>query len=66
MKDVRDQVVRKVRQRGSLWAKLEDVRKAVNVRVYPTELAGSDKVNLEFFQESMDGLVKTLFEQIPK
>lgn len=66
MKDVRDQVVREVRQRGSLSAKLEDVRKAVNVRVYATEFAGSDKENLEFFQESMDGLVKALFEQIPK
>jgi len=63
---VRDQVVREVRQRGSLSAKLEDVRKAVNVRVYAAEFAGTDKENLEFFQESMDGLVQTLFEQIPK
>jgi len=66
MQDVRDQVVREVRQRGSLSAKLEDVRKAVNVRVYAAEFAGTDKENLEFFQESMDGLVQTLFEQIPK
>ncbi len=66
MKDVRDQVVRETRQRGPLTAKLEDVRKAVNVRSYAAEFAGTDKENLEFFQESMDGLVKTLFEQIPK
>ena len=66
MKDVRDQVVREVRTRGSLSAKLEDVRKAVNTRSYTAEFAGTDKENVAFFQESMDGLVKTLFEQVPK
>ncbi len=38
----------------------------INVRVYAAEFAGSDKDSLEFFQESMDGLVKALFEQIPQ
>lgn len=66
MKDVRDQVVREVRTRGSLSAKLEDVRKSVNTRSYTAEFAGTDKENVAFFQESMDGLVKTLFEQVPK
>jgi cyclase len=66
MKDVRDQVVREARRLGPLSAKLEDVRKGVNYRVYAAEFAGTDKESLEFFQESMDGLVKTLFEQVPK
>ena len=66
MKDVRDQVLREVRQRGSLSAKLEDVRKAVDVRSYAAEFAGNDKESLAFFQESMNGLVRLLFEQAPK
>jgi glyoxylase-like metal-dependent hydrolase (beta-lactamase superfamily II) len=66
MKDVRDQVVREVRRRGSISARLEDVRKSVNTEIYAQEFAGTDKENLEFFRESMDGLVKTLFEQVAK
>ena len=66
MKDVRDQVVRETRRLGPLSAKLEDVRKSVNYKTYAAEFAGTDKESLEFFTESMDGLVKTLFEQIPK
>lgn len=66
MKDVRDQVVREVRRRGSLSARPEDVRKSVNTEIYAQEFAGTDKENLEFFRASMDGLVKTLFEQVAK
>lgn len=66
MKDVRDQVLREVRRRGSLSAKLEDVRKAVDTRSYAAEFAGTDKESLEFFRESMDGLVRLFFEQAPK
>jgi cyclase len=66
MKDIRDQVVRECRRLGPLSAKLEDVRKGVNVKVYAAEFAGSDKENLGFFTESMDGLVRTLYEQVPK
>jgi len=66
MKDVRDQVLREVRKRGSLSAKLEDVRKAVDTRSYAAEFAGTDKESLAFFRESMDGLVRLFFEQAPK
>jgi glyoxylase-like metal-dependent hydrolase (beta-lactamase superfamily II) len=66
MKDIRDQVVRETHRLGPLSAKLEDVRKGVNYKTYAAEFAGTDKENLEFFTESMDGLVKTLYEQIPK
>ena len=66
MKDVRGQVIASVRRLGSLSAKLEDVRKSVNVAPYEAELAGSDEESREFFRESMDGLVRLLFEQVPK
>lgn len=66
MMDVRDQVVRETRRLGPLSAKLEDVRQGVNCKTYAAEFAGTDKENLEFFAESREGLVKTLFEQIPK
>ena len=66
MKDVRGQVVASVRRLGSLSAKLEDVRKSVNVGTYAAEFAGKDPENLEFFQESMDGLVRLFYEQAPK
>jgi glyoxylase-like metal-dependent hydrolase (beta-lactamase superfamily II) len=66
MKDIRDQVVREARRLGPLSAKLEDVRKGVNYKTYTAEFAGTDPQNVEFFNESMDGLVRTLFEQVPK
>ena len=66
MKDVRDQVTQEVRRRGSLAAKLEDVRKAIDMRSYETEFAGTDPESIEFFLESMDGLVRLFFEQAPK
>ena len=66
MKDLRGQVVATVRRVGSLSAKLEDVRKSVSYRSYGAEFAGADKDNQEFFQESMDGLVRLLYEQVPK
>jgi len=64
MRDVRDQVVAQVRKRGSLSAKLEDVRKAIDFGTAEKRFAGDDPDNVEFFRESMDGLVKTLFYQI--
>jgi cyclase len=64
MRSVRDQVVAEVRRRGSLSAKLEDVRKAIDFGTAEKRFAGSDPDNVEFFRESMDGLVKTLFYQI--
>ncbi|HET9252981.1 MAG TPA: MBL fold metallo-hydrolase [Candidatus Eisenbacteria bacterium] len=66
MRDVRDQVVAAVRRMGSLSAKLEDVRKTVSLGAYEAEFAGADEESREFFRESMDGLVRLLFEQIPK
>ena len=66
MKDVRGQVVAAVRRQGSLSAKLEDVRKAVNVTAYEAEFAGADAESREFFRESMNGLIRLLFEQVPK
>ena len=66
MKDVRDHVVRETHRLGPLSAKLDDVRKGVNYKTYAAEFAGTDKESLEFFTESMDGLVKCLFEQVPK
>lgn len=64
--DARDRVVAETRRRGSLSARYEDVRKAVDLSAYEAELAGSDPDNREWFEESMDGLVKTLVEQIAK
>lgn len=66
MKDVRDQVVSKVRRLGSLSARLEDVRKDVSYASYEPEFAGTDQESVEFFRESMDGLVRLLYEQAPK
>ena len=66
MKEVRHQVRREVERRGSLSAKLEDVRKAVDLRSYEAEFAGTDRESIEFFRESMDGLVRLFFEQVPK
>jgi cyclase len=66
MKDVREQVVSRVRRLGSLSAKLEDVRKDVSYASYEAEFAGTDRESLEFFRESMDGLVRLFYEQAPK
>jgi cyclase len=66
MKDVRDQVTQELRRRGSLAAKLEDIRKDIDLRSYETDFAGTDPESIEFFGESMDGLVRLFFEQAPK
>jgi glyoxylase-like metal-dependent hydrolase (beta-lactamase superfamily II) len=66
MKDMRDQVIVTVRRLGSLSAKLDAVRKGLNYGSYAAEFAGTDKDSQEFFQESMDGLVRLLYEQVPK
>jgi glyoxylase-like metal-dependent hydrolase (beta-lactamase superfamily II) len=64
LRDARRQVVAEVRKRGSLSAKLEDVRKAVDFGEAEKQFAGTDPESVEFFRESMEGLVKTLFYQI--
>jgi hypothetical protein len=53
-----------VRRRGSLSAKQEDVRKAIDCSAAEKQFAGDDPLNQEWFRESMDGLVKSLFYQI--
>jgi glyoxylase-like metal-dependent hydrolase (beta-lactamase superfamily II) len=64
LRSVRAQVVAEVRKRGSLSAKLEDVRRAIDFGTAERRFAGSDSESVEFFRESMDGLVKTFFYQI--
>lgn len=64
LRSVRAQVVAEVRKRGSLSAKLEDVRRAIDFGAAERRFAGSDSESVEFFRESMDGLVKTFFYQI--
>jgi glyoxylase-like metal-dependent hydrolase (beta-lactamase superfamily II) len=64
LKQTRDQVVQEVRRRGSLSAKHEDVRKAIDFSAAEKRFAGDDADNLEYFRESMDGLVEGLFYQI--
>jgi len=64
LKWTRDQVVHEVRTRGSLSSKEEDVRKAIDFGAAEKQFAGDDADNLEFFRESVDGLVRGLFYQI--
>lgn len=64
LRRVRAQVVAEVRKRGSLSARLEDVRGAIDLSADERQFAGTDPDNVEFFRESMDGLVKTLFYQV--
>lgn len=64
LRDTREKVVEEVRRRGSLSAKQEDVRKAIDFSAAEKQFAGDDADNLEYFRESMDGLVRGLFYQI--
>lgn len=64
LRDTRQKVVQEVRNRGSLSAKHEDVRKAIDFSAAEKKFAGDDPLNQEWFRESMDGLVKGLFYQI--
>lgn len=64
LRETREKVVQEVRRRGSLSAKQEDVRKAIDFSAAEKQFAGDDPLNQEWFRESMDGLVKSLFYQI--
>jgi glyoxylase-like metal-dependent hydrolase (beta-lactamase superfamily II) len=64
LRDTREKVVQEVRRRGSLSAKEEDVRKSIDFSAAEKQFAGDDADNLEFFRESVDGLVRGLFYQI--
>jgi glyoxylase-like metal-dependent hydrolase (beta-lactamase superfamily II) len=51
---------------GSLSARLEDVRPQIEVTEYRRRFAGDDPHNQEYFDESIEGLIKDAFYQAPK
>jgi glyoxylase-like metal-dependent hydrolase (beta-lactamase superfamily II) len=51
---------------GSLSARLEDVRPQIDVAEYRRRFAGDNPNNQEYFDESIDGLIKDAFYQAPK
>ena len=51
---------------GSLSARLEDVRPQIDVAEYRRRFAGDNPHNQEYFDESIDGLIKDAFYQAPK
>jgi glyoxylase-like metal-dependent hydrolase (beta-lactamase superfamily II) len=51
---------------GSLSARLEDVRPQIDVADYRRRFAGDDPHNQEYFDESIEGLIKDAFYQAPK
>jgi cyclase len=51
---------------GSLAAKLEDVRKEIDVTSYRRQFAGDDPDNQEYFDQSIEGLIRNAFHQAPK
>lgn len=51
---------------GSLSARLEDVRPQIAVAEYRRRFAGDDPHNQEYFDESIEGLIKDAFYQAPK
>jgi cyclase len=51
---------------GSLSARLEDVRPQIDVAEYRRRFAGDDSNNQEYFDESIEGLIKDAFQQAPK
>lgn len=51
---------------GSLSARLEDVRPQIDVAEYRRRFAGEDPHQQEYFDESIEGLIKDAFYQAPK
>jgi cyclase len=51
---------------GSLSARLEAVRPQIDVQGYRRRFAGDDPNNQEYFDESIEGLIKDAFYQAPK
>jgi cyclase len=51
---------------GSLGARLEDVRKEIDVSRYRQQFAGDDPNNQEYFDQSIEGLIRNAFHQAPK
>ncbi|MGH8187663.1 MAG: MBL fold metallo-hydrolase, partial [Steroidobacteraceae bacterium] len=60
------QVHAAVVRRGSLSARLEDVRKEIDVARYRQQFAGDDPNNQEYFDQSIEGLIRNAFHQAPK
>ena len=51
---------------GSLSARLEDVRPQIDVAEYRRRFAGDNPNNQEYFDESIEALIKDAFYQAPK
>ena len=51
---------------GSLSAQLEDVRKQVDIAGFRQQFVGEEAGNREYFDESIEGLIKDAFYQAPK
>lgn len=60
------QVNAEISRRGSLSAKVDDVTRAIDVKTYRERFAGSDAISQEYFDESIEGLIKDAFYQAPK
>ncbi len=61
-----DQVNAAVVRIGSLSARLEDVRPQIDVAEYRRRFAGDNPHNQEYFDESIEALIKDAFYQAPK
>jgi cyclase len=60
------QVNAEVVREGSLSARLDRVRAAIDTSGYRREFAGDDAGSQEYFDESIEGLIRDAFNQVPK
>jgi cyclase len=60
------QVNAEVVREGSLAARIESVRKVIDVAKFREQFAGSDPDNQEYFDESIAALIQDAFNQAPK
>jgi len=60
------QVNAEIVREGSLSAQLEKVRAAIDTSAYRREFAGDDAGSQEYFDESIEGLIRDAFYQAPK
>lgn len=51
---------------GSLSARLDKVRAAIDTAAYRDSFAGEDALNQSYFDESLEGLIQDAFQQAPK
>ena len=66
MDTVIGQVHAAVVRMGSLGARLEDVRKEIDVSRYRQQFAGDNPDNQEYFDQSIESLIRNAFHQAPK